>query len=149
MSNYSTCNIPNHRVGELRNNVTPASVYIKDRVDELKQDTNQLKDSLREMAGAIVRLDDTCFEEFGCFDQRLHRIKENIQSLMSVVEKQAQSAWEIQDLMEEMLDRVQEDRGDHHPTVHWALDLPNGEEPQGRGGSSSTSERQFDMNEDF
>ena len=144
--------VPNRRVGELRSqgtrgdNVLPASTYIKNRVDELKQDAEQLKDSHREMASAIVRLDDTCFEEFGRIDQQLRRIDENI---ANIVEQQARSMQEIHDVMKEILGCMRDSREAHHPTVSWGLVPPNGEEPQGRGGSSSASERQFDMNEDF
>ena len=144
--------VPNRRVGELRSqgargdNVLPASTYIKNRVDELKQDAEQLKDSHRKMASAIVRLDDMCFEEFGRIDQQLRRIDENI---ANIVEQQARSIQEIHDVMMEVLGRMRDGEEAHRPTVRWSLVPPNGEEPQGRGGSSSASGRQFDMNEDF
>jgi len=49
----------------------------------------------------------------------------------------------------EVLGRMRDNEEAHHPTVRWGLVPLNSEEPQGRGGSSSASERQFDMNEDF
>jgi methyl-accepting chemotaxis protein len=152
---YLTRAIPNRHVEELRNqtprvdNALPASTYIKGRVDELKRDTDQLKDYYREIASAMVRLDDSCFEEFGRMDQRLYRIEESMENLTSIMEKQAQSVREIQEMVEEVLDHAKGGRNGHRPTVHWALDPPNGEEPQGRGGSSDESERQFETNEEF
>ena len=62
-------------------------------------------------------------------------------------EKQVQSTWEIWDLIEKGLDHAQ--KSDSVPMVHWALDMPNGEETQGHGESSDESKRQFETNEDF
>ena len=126
--------VPNCHMGELcsqgtrGDNMLPASMYIKDQVDELKQDAEQLKDSHREMASAIVHLDDMCFEEFGCIDQQLCHIDENI---ANIVEQQAQSMKKIHDMMMEVLGCMQDSEEAHHPTVCWSLVLPNGEEPQG------------------
>ena len=149
---HSTRTVPNRRVAELRNqapsanDALPASTYIRNRVDELKQDADHTKECLREIASAMVRMDDMCFEEFGRIHQRLYYIERN---LVKIAEKQAQSTREIQELMEEVLDRVQGGGDTRRPTVHWALDPPNGEEPQARGGSSDEEERRFETNEDF
>jgi hypothetical protein len=149
---HSTRTGPNRRVAELRsqapstNNALPVSTYIRSRVDELKQDADHTKECLREIASAMVRVDDMCFEEFGRVHQRLYYIEQN---LVEIAEKQARSTREIKELMEEVLGRMKGGSDARRPTVHWASDPPNGEEPRGKGEPSSGSERQFNTNEDF
>ena len=142
--NYSTRAVPNRR-----DDMLPTSTYIKNRVDELKQDAKDTKECLRETANAVVRLDEMCFAELGRIDRQLLRIEKGIQDLTGIAERQAKYIEGIHSLVKETLEQTQAEEDHHHPTVRWGLVPPNGKEPQGRGGSGSGSERQFDMNEDF